>query len=290
METLCQLNTSDHAGVIYGRQPATRAAANDPLVLIHGAASNMTRWSEFAANTALAADHDILRLDLRGHGRSLYRGRISLETWCDDIAAILHQEGRARAILVGHCLGANVALMFAVRHPRLTRGVVLVEPMLRQALVGKLRRLTRLTMVVKAVIAVIRLCNRCGIYRRRLAALDLRELDRDFQARLAEPGGSERLERRYASPWHDLKIMPSANFLQDLLEVVRPLPVTELRVPFLALLSTGRGFVDPEITAALLADLAQGEIHTLEARHWIPTEQPEAMRAMIDTWVARLAG
>jgi pimeloyl-ACP methyl ester carboxylesterase len=288
METLCHLNTADHASVAYRRRRGEAALGRDPLLLIHGAASNMTRWSEFVERTALTATHDVIRLDLRGHGESLYRGRIGLEVWCDDIAALLRQEGRGRAILMGHCLGANVAMMFAARYPQHARGVVLVEPMLHQALVGTLGRLSRMTMPLRAVIAMIRMFNRLGVYRRRLAALDLYELDKLFRDRLGEPGGDAAFVRRYASPWHDLKTMPSANFLQDLLEVVRPLPLDKIRAPFLALLSTGRTFVDPGITAALLSGLPQGEVHALEAKHWIPTEQPRAMRELVEAWVTAL--
>jgi esterase len=288
MESLCQLKTADHAVITYRRRRGTVPFGHDPLILIHGAASNMTRWSEFTERTVLTMTHDLIRLDLRGHGRSLYRGRVGLEIWCDDIAALLQQEERRRAILIGHCLGANVAAMFAVRHPQHTRGIVLVEPMLNQALVGKLGRLSRMAAPVKAAISVIRTLNRLGVYRRRLATVDLYELDKLFRVRLAEPGGGEALVRRYASPWYDLKTMPSAVFLQDLLEVVRSLPVDNIRVPFLALLSTGRTFVDPEITAAVLSGLPQGEVHTLDAKHWIPTEQPLAMRQLIETWVAAL--
>ena len=82
--------------------------------------------------------------------------------------------------------------------------------------------------------------------------------------------------------------MPSAIFLQDLLEVIRPLPLDVIRGPFLALLSTGHTFVDPAITTAVLSGLAQGEIHTLDAKHWIPTEQPQAMRELIEAWVTAL--
>jgi len=286
METLYQLNTADHTRVTYLCRRGAADREHTPLLLIHGAASNMTRWSEFAGQTALTAMHDIIRLDLRGHGRSLYRGRVALEIWCDDIAAVLAQEGHQRVILVGHCLGANVAMMFASRYPHQTHGVVLVEPMLHQALIGILRSLSRLVTPVMALIAIIRLLNRLGIYRRHLATLDLYELDKTYRAQLDEPGGDQALVRRYASPWQDLKTMPSAIFLQDLLEVIRPLPLDEIRAPFLALLSSGHTFVDPEITAALLSDLAQGEIHTLDAKHWIPTEQPQAMRQLIETWVA----
>jgi esterase len=289
METLHTLTTADGATLAYRRwRTAAPTQTRPPLVLLHGAASNLTRWSEFVEQTQLRTTRDILRLDLRGHGQSLYRGRIGLEIWCDDIAAILKQQGYARATLIGHCLGANIAATFAARYPNMTAGIVLVEPMLRNALTGALRTLRPFLPLLKLAAGVIRIANRLGLYRRHLQILDLRELDREFRARLAGPDGSEALVKRYASPWHDLKIMPSANFLQDLIEVERPLPLEKIHAPFLALLSTGRTFADPDSTCALLARLPQGEVRTLESKHWIPTEQPQAMREQIETWCAKL--
>ena len=154
METLHTFTAADHVSIVYRkRRSAADAAVNAPLVLIHGAASNMTRWSEFIEQTTLASSRNILRLDLRGHGQSLYRGRIGLEIWCDDIAAILRQENQRRALLMGHCLGANIAITFAARYPQQTAGLVLVEPMLREALAGRLQRLRRLALLFKIVIA-----------------------------------------------------------------------------------------------------------------------------------------
>ncbi|HJW82310.1 MAG TPA: alpha/beta hydrolase [Acidiferrobacterales bacterium] len=289
MDTLHTLITADGATLAYRRwrAPATTQTL-PPLVLLHGAASNLTRWSEFTEQTRLRATRDMLRLDLRGHGQSLYRGRVGLEIWCDDIAAILKQEGYARAILVGHCLGANIAATFAAHYPNMTAGIVLVEPMLRDALTGKLRALHPYLPLLKLAAFVLRAANRLGLYRRHLETLDLRALDQEFRTRLAEPGGGEALVKRYASPLHDLKTMPSTNFLQDLIEVERPLPLEKIHTPFLALLSTGRTFADPDITRALLARLPQGEIHTLESKHWIPTEQPQAMQNAIEAWCNNL--
>lgn len=290
MDTLHTLITADGATLSYRCWHTPEAAqALPPLVLLHGAASNLTRWSEFTEQTHLRETRDILRLDLRGHGQSLYRGRIGLEIWCDDIAATLKQEGYARAVLIGHCLGANIAATFATRYPDMTAGIVLVEPMLHDALTGQLRTLRPYLPLLRFAIFLIRIANRLGLYRRHLEILDLRELDREFRKRLAEPGGGEALVKRYASPLHDLKIMPSACFLQDLVEVERPLPLENIRAPFLALLSTGHTFADPDITRGLLSRLPHGEIRTLESKHWIPTEQPQAMRAAIDTWCAKIA-
>jgi len=287
METSHKL-TIGEAEIAYRRWHAPKSSGLPPLVLMHGAASNMTRWSEFTATSALRETRDIVRLDLRGHGQSVYRGRLTLEIWTDDLASVLRHEGIPHAVIGGHCLGANVAIMFSARYAAMTRGLVLIEPMLRAALLGSLRRLYPFLPVLVSVIAVVRLANRLGIYRRHFPDLDLQELDREFRQRLVQPEGDQALVKRYASPLHDLRIMPTANFLQDLVEVMRPLPLDEIRAPFLALLSTGRTLSDPIRTRARLGLLPTGKIESIPAKHWIPTEQPETMRRAIDDWVTRI--
>ena len=69
-------------------------------------ASNMTRWSEFIEQTALKENWDILCPDLRGHGRSFARAGLDMESWCQDLMALLDAEGCDRAVLIGHSLGA----------------------------------------------------------------------------------------------------------------------------------------------------------------------------------------
>ena len=55
-----------------------------------------------------------------------------------------------------------------------------------------------------------------------------------------------------------------------------------IRIPVLALLSAGSTFSDPVLTRELLTAMAACTIVTLDARHWIPTEQPEAMRRAVE--------
>lgn len=255
--------------------------------MIHGAASNLTRWSEFVADTRLAAERDILRLDLRGHGRSIDRGPTSLEIWADDIAGILDEQHVDRAVLLGHCMGASVAVAFAERHPGRLAGLILVEPTMRAALTGRLGRVRGLTPLLGVLIGGIRSLNRLGLHRRALELLDLRALDEAFRARLAEPGGRAALEARYASISEDLRTMPTAAFLQDLIETVRKVPLECVRVPTLVLLSNARTFADADRTRAELRRLAGADIRTIDAAHWIPTEQPREMREAIEEWFAR---
>lgn len=289
MERLRTLTARDGARIAYRIwQPA---GSRQVLVLLHGAASNMTRWSEFVAATTLTDSWGLLRPDLRGHGASLHRGRIGMSEWCADLADVLDAEGYSRAVVAGHCLGANIALTFGARYPRRTAGLILIEPMLPPALTGSMRRLARLRPLFAAAVRLIRALNALGIRRRRLARLDLEELDRGTRAAIAAGASSEQMLKEYASPWLDLRTTATGAYLQALIAVTRRLPdLATIQVPTLALLSAGGAFSDPALTRRRLAAIATCEVVTLEARHWIPTEQPEAMRRAIEDWCHRLAG
>jgi pimeloyl-ACP methyl ester carboxylesterase len=258
-------------------------------VLLHGVASNMTRWSEFVSTTRLRSAWDLLRLDLRGHGRSIHRGRIGMSEWCDDLAVILAAEGYRQAVVAGHCLGAAIAVHFAARHPASARGLVLIEPTFRAVLAGRMRQVGRFRPLFVPAAWLVRAMNAAGIHRRRLDTLDLERLDRETRAAIAAGGAAAALLGQYASPWLDLRTTPSAVYLQSLIAMTGPLPdLARVTAPVLALLSSASAFGDPEATAALLGQLPRCEILRLEARHWIPTEQPEAMRRAIEGWCDRL--
>ena len=63
------------------------------LVLLHGVASNSTRWAEFRETTRL--EHwDIATPDLRGNASAAApRTPLGMEVWCADIAALLDARG-----------------------------------------------------------------------------------------------------------------------------------------------------------------------------------------------------
>ena len=263
--------------------------AERTLILCHGFSSNGTRWREFAENTTLGADWRILAPDLRGHGRSVYRGPLRAEDWVEDLCALMDREKVHSAVLGGHCLGANTALRFSVAVPGRTAGLVLVEPMFTQALEGKLARLHRLRGILPVLAALVRGLNRLGVRRRRLPEVDLGKLDRQFRAIMNASDSHTAVRKRYGSPRHDMLHMSLSAYLQALHETVRPLPdPARIPVPTLALLSAGGLFGSPEITRELLARIPEITLHELEALHWIPTEQPEAMQHHLERWLTGL--
>ena len=257
------------------------------IVLVHGLASNHTRWTELVSTTRLRDSWDLLRVDLRGFGGSVSRARTGHAQWCRDIAAILAAESTPRAVLVGHCLGANVALHFAARYPAATEGLVLIEPMFPEALTGVRRLVPPVRPLVGALVSVIRALNRFGLHRTTLDTLDLEQLDRDARATMTSQGRFP--EERYGSALEDLKSTPTAVYLAGLHAVTQAMPdLRRIEAPALALLSSGGRFGDPAITIRVLTRIANCETRMLDARHWIPTERPAEMREAIDGWCEAL--
>ncbi|MFW5926584.1 MAG: alpha/beta fold hydrolase [Wenzhouxiangella sp.] len=261
------------------------------LVMLHGLASNSTRWRELAECLTTDRRVKVFAPDLRGHGHSVYRGRLRRSDWVEDLSALIEREGCRSAVIGGHCLGANLALRFALERPEQTAGLVLVEPMLPGALTGVTARIRPVRWLLPLLAAPVRLLNVLGLYRRRLPVLDLTELDCQTRAAMAEHESHDAMLERYARPTGDLKYMPVATYLQALYQVLRDVgDIGRISAPVLALLSNGALLADPERSRRLLGALPAVEIEQFDALHWIPTEQPEAMTRAIGRFMDRAVG
>jgi pimeloyl-ACP methyl ester carboxylesterase len=104
--------------------------AGDPIVLIHGFASNKeTNWVHPGWVTTLTrAGYRVVAPDNRGHGAStkLYDpADYHTELMAADVVALLDHLGIATADLMGYSMGARIAAFYAVLHPQRVRSVVL---------------------------------------------------------------------------------------------------------------------------------------------------------------------
>lgn len=276
--------------MFYRRWRAPENPQRRVLVLLHGMASNHTRWSEFLEHTNLKEGWDILRPDLRGHGASFTRSPVGAKRWCADLLALLDHEGYRRAVFVGHSLGAQVAVQFAARHPDRTHGMVLIDPVFHGTLRGSALWIRRFTPLLHVLIGVVRLLNLLGLHRRHVPNRDLRALDEQTRAKLLNIGKQEEMVKLYSSPWLDLRFFPTANYLQEFIEVTRPVPsLRHIPVPTLVLLSQGVTFTDPAETRRRIAGLPHVETGDVPAYHWPLTEKPREVREAIERWCEKLA-
>jgi esterase len=288
MEEKRSLITKDGVRVAY-RLWHTGRVRHPLIILLHGLASNMTRWSEFLEYTLLKSDWDIIRLDLRGHGESLHRGNLGIQIWCQDLLQLLETEGYPEVVLIGHSLGAQLALHFAYRYPEKTAGVVLIDPVLGEASHGPTLWARRLYPVVWLFVRLLRTLNRVGLHRRYIPARDLRQLDEQTRATLLNAGKQQEMIRRYSSPWPDLQHFPTANFIEEILVMVEPLPpLSRITAPVLVVLSKGVTYTDPETSRRLIANFRNASTVVIDAYHWPLTERPDEVRQAIERWCAEL--
>ena len=97
-----------------------------PLLLIHGLGSSGRDWMEQV--DAFAERYRVIRVDLRGHGRSdRPKGPYSMPEFAREVAVLLRRLDAVPAHVVGLSMGGMVALQLAADAPGLVRSLVVVN-------------------------------------------------------------------------------------------------------------------------------------------------------------------
>jgi pimeloyl-ACP methyl ester carboxylesterase len=96
------------------------------VLCIHGLTANA--WCFQSIADGLSADHTVFAYDLRGRGDSDKPERgYSVPLHAADLVGIIDALGLERPVLVGHSLGALIALYFAAHYPDKLSKLVLVD-------------------------------------------------------------------------------------------------------------------------------------------------------------------
>lgn len=273
----------------YGWTPAREGTAGT-IVCLHGVASNASRWEEFIETSSLRNQWNFLRFDLRGHGGNESAVGGTLERLADDLATIVktmpYKTGPI--VVIGHSLGAQIAMMTGARYPSLVRAMVLLDPLIQEALTESARKKMKWVSLVKVFERVFRFLNRLGI-RRRLTKYSLRKEDERARQMILEGGKAfEEFVRDFSSPWNEVSHVHLATYLRDLLEVSRPTPpVSCLSCPVLVVAAETGVFTNPQRMQEWVYALKSGEFSVVHCAHWPLTECPSEIKATIEDWLAR---
>jgi pimeloyl-ACP methyl ester carboxylesterase len=97
-----------------------------PLIMLHGGFGNTEMFS--ALSPALASNHQVIAVDLYGHGRTALTDRpMTFANMADDIAGLIEHLELAKAAVLGFSLGGAVAIQTAIRHPEQVEKLVLIS-------------------------------------------------------------------------------------------------------------------------------------------------------------------
>ena len=101
-----------------------------PMILLHGGLGSGEMFGPILPS--LAARHEVVAVDLQGHGRTADIERpIDVALMADDIAALVDHLGLVKPDVVGYSLGGGVALHTAAKYPGKVRRLVAAAANLR---------------------------------------------------------------------------------------------------------------------------------------------------------------
>jgi pimeloyl-ACP methyl ester carboxylesterase len=106
---------------------AWRRAEGPRVLALHGWLDNA---ASFVPLAPLLPDHDLVALDLPGHGHSVHRHpstRYHFVDYLFDVDAALDALGWSDCHLLGHSMGAAIAALYAAGAPERVRSVVLLD-------------------------------------------------------------------------------------------------------------------------------------------------------------------
>lgn len=107
------------ANGMYGSIHEGGPISQPPVILLHGAGTDRMCWP--TAIRRLTGQR-VIALDLPGHGRSEGVALQSIEAYAESVASFMSGLGIYQAAIVGHSMGAAIALTLALHHPeRVTR-------------------------------------------------------------------------------------------------------------------------------------------------------------------------
>jgi 3-oxoadipate enol-lactonase len=103
----------------------TSVGSGEPIVLLPSLGSTHQMWDPQVP--ALASDHEVISVDLRGHGASpVTPGPATMADLADDVVAVLDARGLAAVHVVGLSLGGMVGLQLGIFHAQRVRSLALL--------------------------------------------------------------------------------------------------------------------------------------------------------------------
>ena len=256
--------------------------AGEPVVFLHGGV--LTDWFRpLADELSSAGGYRLVSYHRPGYGTSTLPSQpITMAGQADCCLALMRHLGLAKAHLVGHSIGACIALQAALQEPEAVASVALLEPPVMTATADPSPALT----VLRATAAHWKQGDLAG-------AMDA------FMRGIVDPDYERVLDRVLGMGWRDDALKGTDAFYQTdqpavqawRFEKAEAARVQQPAILFLGENSTRINAIREPIHMTLLSWLPNAEGHTLEgASHLLPLQVPARISALLTAFYnARIA-
>jgi pimeloyl-ACP methyl ester carboxylesterase len=243
--------------------------AGPPLLLIHGLGSSSRDW--FKQVDHFADRYRVLRVDLRGHGRSERPpGPYHIAQFARDVAVCLRRLDAAPAHVVGLSMGGMVALQLAADAPPLVRSLVVANSVADT----RLQTWGDLWFYVSRRLSV--------------QLLGMRRVGRLLAGRLFPKPDQDSLRREFIKRWAQNDKQAYVGSVDAIMgwSVRDRLP--SIAVPTL-LVSSDQDYTPVAAKNRIAARMPNAELAVVEdARHALPVEKPDAFNALVADFLRRV--
>lgn len=262
------------------KTPEFRSSPRPPLVVMHGLLGSLSNFRRLAATPELGTDRRVIVVDLRNHGASPHAGSMDLSAMAGDVWRLLDDRDIPEATILGHSLGARVAMTAALERPDRVAGLVAVD----MAPVQYAREFTyrdswdSVPRIVDAMIAVD------------MAAVDSRETA-DAMLREAVPDTAVRnfvmqnlAPDRSVSPptWRWRANLATIRAEMDAMFRFDAASRAPFEGPALFVSGARSGYVTDEHTDEIRRLFPRAELQRVEgAGHWVHAERPKEFLAAV---------
>lgn len=252
----------------YGESVVTRP----PAILLHGLFGSLVNWHRIAGE--LANDRWIIVPDLRNHGRSPHAEDVSYPAMAEDIRQMMDRLEISSADLVGHSMGAKLAMWVA------------------------LTQNARVQRLVSVDMAPVQYPNRFGVILDRLRSLSLAEIgsrkeaDEMLSGKIEPKAVRDYLLQNLFREDQCWRWRNNLDALHQGMDSIMGFPLTNESQPFNGpahfIYGSESDYVLPEYRDRISQLFPKAEMHRVNgAGHWVYSEKPAEFIQLVKSVLSR---
>jgi pimeloyl-ACP methyl ester carboxylesterase len=239
-------------------------ARRQSLVFIHGSGSNHSVWSHQYGR--MHKKYNIAAINLPGHGHSGGNGEKNVRDYCLWIKKLLAELDWERAVLVGHSLGAAIALQFAISHPEEIAGIVCIGGGIKMPVNPFFMELLQTNPPEMPVKIIDSICKY--------------SLAKENRPKFSDPLRKSISQSKVDVLYGDLSACNELDLTQE---------TGKISVPALIICGAEDKMTPPDLSRQLTASISKAKLEIVErAGHMVMLERPAEFNASVEKFVASI--